>query len=95
MKSYQVIELGQPLEPVETDTPEPTGSQVLLKTIACGVCHSDVHLWHGGQDKNVPLSVGQYVAGELPDCLDRFYPEEGHLTLPRNRIAEILAALTS
>ena len=60
MKSYQVTELGQPLELVETDTPEPTGSQVLLKTIACGVCHSDVHLWHGGFD----LGGGKFQWGD-------------------------------
>lgn len=58
MKSYQLTELGEPLELVETDTPEPTGTQVLLKTIACGVCHSDVHLWHGGFD----LGGGKFMS---------------------------------
>ena len=58
MKSYQVIELGQPLELVESETPEPIGTEVLLKTIACGVCHSDVHLWHGGFD----LGGGKFMS---------------------------------
>ena len=50
MKSFQVTELSQPLQLVESETPEPVGTEVLLRTIACGVCHSDVHLWHGGFD---------------------------------------------
>jgi len=78
MKSYQVTELGEPLELVETDTPEPTGTQVLLKTIACGVCHSDVHLWHGGFDlgggkfmsltergMTLPMVMGHEPVGEV------------------------------
>ena len=47
MLSYQVIENGAPLEPREGDTPEPAGAEVLLRVSACGVCHSDLHLWEG------------------------------------------------
>jgi pimeloyl-ACP methyl ester carboxylesterase len=56
---------------------------------------AEVHLWHGGQDKNVPVSVGQYVAGAIPNSNARFYEEEGHLTLPHNRMKEILGALVA
>ena len=44
MKAYQVVENGKPLEQREIETPEPQGKEVLLKTVACGVCHSDVHI---------------------------------------------------
>mgnify|MGYP001817983446 CR=1 FL=1 len=54
-----------------------------------------VHLWHGGQDNNVPVSVGQYVAEAIPGCNASFCDGEGHLTLPRNRIREILSTLVS
>jgi len=54
-----------------------------------------VHLWHGEQDKNVSVSVGHYVADAIPNCNARFYKEEGHLTLPHNRIREILNTLVS
>jgi pimeloyl-ACP methyl ester carboxylesterase len=54
-----------------------------------------VHLWHGEQDANVPVSVGRHVAVAIPNCDARFYPEEGHLTLPYNRIKEILTALVA
>ena len=47
MKAYQVVENGKPLEQREIETPEPQGKEVLLKTVACGVCHSDVHIHDG------------------------------------------------
>jgi pimeloyl-ACP methyl ester carboxylesterase len=56
---------------------------------------TQVHLWHGGQDLNVPISVGRYVAEIIPNCEARFYETEGHLTLPRNHIREILSTLTA
>ena len=54
---------------------------------------SEVHLWHGGQDYNVPLSAGRYVAEAIPNCQAMFLEEEGHLTLPYSRLREILGVL--
>jgi len=56
---------------------------------------TEVHLWHGEQDDNVPVSVGHYVADAIPNCNARFYKEEGHLTLPHNRMREVLSTLVS
>src|ERR1700710_3302131 len=50
MKSFQVAEFNAPLKEVDHPTPEPTGSQVLLRVKAAGVCHSDLHIWEGGYD---------------------------------------------
>ena len=50
MKSQSIVAFGEPLESTTTDTPVPTGSQVLLKVTHCGVCHSDVHLHDGHFD---------------------------------------------
>ena len=47
MKSYQVIEFGEPLELREYENPQPEGDEVLVKITACGVCHSDLHLADG------------------------------------------------
>lgn len=47
MKSYQVFENAQPIKEVELDTPIPEGDEVLVKTIACGVCHTDIHIHDG------------------------------------------------
>ncbi len=61
MKSYQVPKPGMPLQEVESPTPKPTGREVVVKTIACGVCHTDIHLHSGafdlgeGNKLNVPV----------------------------------------
>lgn len=61
MISYQTTQAGAPLARVESDTPEPQGTEVLIKMLACGVCHSDIHLHEGvfelGGGKQ--LDVGQ------------------------------------
>ena len=41
MRMFQVCVCGQPLQLNEQPTPKPAGSEVLLKVLAAGVCHSD------------------------------------------------------
>lgn len=79
MKSYRVTEFNEPLAEVESPTPQPSGSQVLLKVKAAGVCHSDLHIWEGGynlghgrkplslKDRGVslPLTMGHETVGEV------------------------------
>ena len=50
MKSFDVCECGAPLKLMERPTPKPTGSEVLLKVLAAGICHSDLHIWEGYYD---------------------------------------------
>ena len=47
MLSCDVIEWGKPLVRVERDTPQPHGTEVLVRLKFCGVCHSDVHIRDG------------------------------------------------
>ena len=77
MKSYKVVEFGQPLQKVEEGNPAPQGAEVLVKVTAAGVCHSDVHLWEGffdmgGGNKvstqktmNPPRTMGHEIVGEV------------------------------
>jgi len=75
MKSYHAPEPGKPLEFIELQTPEPTGKEVLVKTIACGVCHSDVHIHSGAFDLGggnalpvplpTPFTLGHEIFGEV------------------------------
>jgi alcohol dehydrogenase/propanol-preferring alcohol dehydrogenase len=75
MKTYQVVENGKPLIENELERPTPTGKEVLLKTVSCGICHSDVHIHDGffslgGEDKlpiplREPLTMGHEVFGEI------------------------------
>jgi len=53
----------------------------------------EVHLWHGELDVNVPVSVGHYVAGAIPNCHSIFLKEEAHLSLAYNHIRDILSVL--
>lgn len=56
---------------------------------------AEVHLWHGGADENVPVSVGHYVAKAIPNCHARFVEDEGHLSLPYNFVREYLGVLVA
>ncbi len=50
MKAARITEPGAPLRIEDVRMPSPSGSQVLVKVKAVGVCHSDLHLWEGGYD---------------------------------------------
>jgi D-arabinose 1-dehydrogenase-like Zn-dependent alcohol dehydrogenase len=78
MRMFQVCVCGQPLQCNEAPTPEPKGTEVLLKVLAAGVCHSDLHLadgWFdlgGGkkmslQDRGMklPVTLGHENVGEV------------------------------
>ena len=42
-----VVEFGAPLVLKEYDRPSPGAGQILVKTEACGVCHTDLHAQKG------------------------------------------------
>jgi alcohol dehydrogenase/propanol-preferring alcohol dehydrogenase len=79
MKSFKVTEFNGPLAEVDAPTPQPSGTQVLIKVKAAGVCHSDLHIWEGGynlghgrkplslKDRGVslPLTMGHETVGEV------------------------------
>jgi len=62
MRRYKLFNFGQKLDEVTEPIPTPTGTQVLLRTSACGVCHSDIHMAAGyfdlGHGKTMDLSRG-------------------------------------
>jgi pimeloyl-ACP methyl ester carboxylesterase len=49
-----------------------------------------VHLWYAGRDVIVPPTMGQHLARAIPNCQVKFYPEDGHFSLPFGRMDEIL-----
>jgi propanol-preferring alcohol dehydrogenase len=78
MRMFQVCQCGAPLQLNEKPTPKPTGSEILLKTVAAGVCHSDLHIWDGyydlgagkkldllGRGIKLPLTMGHENVGEV------------------------------
>jgi pimeloyl-ACP methyl ester carboxylesterase len=53
------------------------------------------HLWHGEQDTTVPVEMGRWLARSVPGCQATYFPEDGHFSLPVNRIDEILRTLAA
>ena len=50
LRIYQLIGFGELLQDKQSLCPEPTGSQVILRVLAAGVCHSDLHIFEGHHD---------------------------------------------
>jgi alcohol dehydrogenase, propanol-preferring len=78
MRSFDVCQCGAPLQAIDRDVPQPQGTEVLLKMLAAGVCHSDLHIWDGyyeiGGGKKLmladrgiklPLTMGHENVGEV------------------------------
>lgn len=77
MKSFQITEYGAALGEAEHVTPVPADGEVLVRIAGCGVCHSDVHIWHGHFDMGggrtiemsrsheLPFTLGHEIAGEV------------------------------
>jgi pimeloyl-ACP methyl ester carboxylesterase len=52
-----------------------------------------VLLWHGEVDQNIPVEMAHYFATTIPKCEAKFYPHEGHLSLFKKNVEEIIRAL--
>ncbi|MCS6877528.1 MAG: alcohol dehydrogenase [Geminicoccaceae bacterium] len=78
MRSWQIIRWGEPLEPRDYPDPVPEGRQVVLRVLASGICHSDLHIWQGYFDLGggerldittrgiqLPFTLGHEVLGEV------------------------------
>ena len=65
MKAAVVVAFGQPLVLQEWGIPTPGPGQILVQTQACGVCHTDVHAWHGDWPvkPTVPFIPGHEAIG--------------------------------
>jgi alcohol dehydrogenase/propanol-preferring alcohol dehydrogenase len=50
VKRWAVVKNDQPLELIESEDPVPSGREILLEVLHCGVCHSDLHFVHGSFD---------------------------------------------
>ncbi|HJZ11775.1 MAG TPA: alpha/beta hydrolase [Acidobacteriota bacterium] len=52
-------------------------------------------LWHGEEDKNIPVAMARYAANAVPKCEAKFYPNEGHLSLFKKNVEEIIRTLSN
>jgi len=53
-----------------------------------------IQLWHGEADRQIPLSMGQYLAVAIPNCRENFLPGEGHYMF-FSHIQDILSYLVA
>src|SRR5208282_1486149 len=78
MQSYQIVQWGKPLKLIPVETPQPRGTEVLVRVLACGVCHSDVHIAEGHFDlgdgrkasveaggTRLPFTMGHEIVGTV------------------------------
>jgi propanol-preferring alcohol dehydrogenase len=83
MIAARIVKPKESLQVQDLETPKPKGSQVLVKILASGVCHSDIHLWEGGYegpggqflkttDRGVkyPVTPGHEIAGTIEAISD-------------------------
>lgn len=96
MHSYQIVEWGRPIERRDYATPEPRGTEVLLRVTACGICHSDLHINDGyfdlGEGKRaelaklgaqLPLTLGHEIVG----VVEALGPEAEGVAVGDRRVA--------
>jgi propanol-preferring alcohol dehydrogenase len=67
MKAAVLRQLKTPLEIETLPIPEPGRGEILIKVVACGVCHSDLHAVDGDWTPGpvLPLIPGHEVAGTV------------------------------
>lgn len=69
MKCMELREFNAPLVPAQRDVPKPGIGEVIVKVGACGICGTDLKLWHGNHPAaskiSLPLIPGHEVAGEV------------------------------
>ena len=63
MKAAVLIEPGQPLVIEQVNISKPGPHEVLIRTAACGLCHSDLHFIEGTYPHPLPAIPGHEAAG--------------------------------
>ncbi|KAA8547181.1 hypothetical protein F0562_003609 [Nyssa sinensis] len=75
MRGAVFWEPNKPLTIEDFHMPRPKAGELLIKTKACGVCHSDLHVMKGELPFSSPCVVGHEITGEVV--------EHGPLTDPK------------
>lgn len=63
MKAAIFREVNQPMEIEEVQVSKPGPREVLIRTSAAGVCHSDMHFFNGTYPGQLPMILGHESAG--------------------------------
>ena len=63
MRAAVMTEVNKPLEILDVDVDAPQPNEVLIRTAAAGVCHSDMHFQEGKYPSAIPIVLGHEGAG--------------------------------
>ncbi|MBB83905.1 MAG: alcohol dehydrogenase [Deltaproteobacteria bacterium] len=63
MRAAVLTEVNKPLEILDVDVDAPKANEVLIRTSAAGVCHSDMHFQEGKYPSLLPIVLGHEGAG--------------------------------
>src|SRR5579864_3243227 len=63
MKAAVLREVGKPLVIEDVKISKPGPNEVLIRTAAAGVCHSDLHFIEGSYPAQMPVVLGHESAG--------------------------------
>ncbi len=75
MKAAVLHAANQPLQIEDIPRPTPTGNQVLLRVLACGVCRTDLHIFEGDLPLiHQPLILGHQIVGQIVEGATTEHP---------------------
>ena len=78
MKAAVLREVGKPLNIEDVQISKPGPREVLIRTAAAGVCHSDLHFVEGSYPYMMPVVLGHESAGIVEEVgADVHYVEKG------------------
>ena len=68
MRAFRLVDWGCATVLTDVDRPEPRGDEVLVRVLAAGLCHSDLHVLDAGSGALAlapPFTLGHEIAGEV------------------------------
>ena len=88
-----VYEGNKTFSVIEKEMDPPAAGEVRIKVAYCGVCGTDVHIYHGAMDQRVtiPQSIGHEMSGEIDavgEGVTGFSPGEKVVVRPLDNRAE-------
>ena len=86
MKAAVLREVNTPMEIEEVAVSKPGPREVLVRTVAAGVCHSDMHFYNGTYPGQFPLILGHESAGVVEQV-----GEDVHYVKPGDHVITCLS----
>ncbi len=72
--AWQMQQVGQPMQRVQGELPEPAEDEVRVRVAGCGVCHTDLGFFYEGIPtvKSPPLVLGHEISGFVEAAGSRY-----------------------